>query len=561
MPDDLSHGPRLELDELLAQFVDRAQDVIGAQSRLRGLLRANRLIVEELDLPAVLRRIVEVATELVHARYGALGVIAADGGLEQFIHVGVDEETVAQIGALPEGKGLLGALIEDPRPIRLEQMSDDPRSVGFPEHHPPMRGFLGVPIRIRNEVYGNLYLSEREGGSFTAEDEELVSALAATAATAIDNARLYDEAQRRQEWLRASTDVTRQLLSTEGEEPLSLIARRLQQLADADVVTVVRPGADPGQLHVAIATGVAAQQLAGRSYPVAGTLSGLAISSGQPVVIADTRLEHEYRVHLSDVLDVGPVMAIPLVGQSGVRGAMLVGRMHGRRPFSASEMEMATTFAGHATVALELADARADLQVLTLLEERDRIARDLHDHVIQQLFAVGLSVQSVASRMGAGEHGGRLERVVSDLDDTIRRIRTSIFELASSTGSALLTIREQLGEVVASQADSLGMSPRLRFVGPVDSVVPEDLVDDLIAVLRESLTNVARHADAHQIDVVVTATTRDLAVDIVDDGKGMGDAERRSGLANLRERAEQRNGSLTITCDGGTRLHWVVPLG
>ncbi|MGI8668133.1 MAG: GAF domain-containing protein, partial [Jatrophihabitans sp.] len=222
-------GSRLELNELLAQLIGRAQDVMRTQSRLRGLLRANRTIVGDLALPVVLRRILEAACELVHARYGALGVIAPDGGLEQFIHVGMAEETVAKIGRLHDGKGLLGALIDDPRPIRLARMSDDPRSVGFPPHHPPMGSFLGVPIRVRDEVYGNLYLTGHDETEVSAEDEELVLSLAASAGVAIENARLFAESGRRQEWLQASTEITRQLLSSEGEEPLQVIARRLQQ--------------------------------------------------------------------------------------------------------------------------------------------------------------------------------------------------------------------------------------------------------------------------------------------------------------------------------------------
>lgn len=214
-------GPKLELDELLRQLIHRAQDVVATQGRLRGLLHANQSIVGNLTLPVLLRRTVQAACELAHARYGALGVIDATGGLEQFVHIGMDADAVARIGHLPEGKGLLGALIEDPKPIRLHTMSDDPRSVGFPDGHPPMTSFLGVPVRVRDEVFGNLYLTECEKGAFTAEDEELVSALAATASVAIENARLYEEARRRQEWLQASTEVTQQLLSTEGEASAS----------------------------------------------------------------------------------------------------------------------------------------------------------------------------------------------------------------------------------------------------------------------------------------------------------------------------------------------------
>jgi GAF domain-containing protein len=189
---DPTDVPHLELDQLLTQLIERAHDVKGAQNRLRGLLRANRSVIGDLALNTVLRRIVEAACELVDAPYGAVGVIRPDGtGLEAFIHVGMEPSAVEEIGHLPEGKGLLGALIDDPRPIRLRDIRDDVRSVGFPEHHPPMRGFLGVPIRVRDEVFGNLYLASLAQGDFSVEDEELVAALAATAGVAIENARLY----------------------------------------------------------------------------------------------------------------------------------------------------------------------------------------------------------------------------------------------------------------------------------------------------------------------------------------------------------------------------------
>ena len=226
---DWSEGPQLELDQLLAQLVARAQDVMAAQGRLRGLLAANQMIIGDLELPVVLRRIAQAACRLVNARYAALGVLAPAGGLEQFIHVGVDQETVDRIGHLPTGKGLLGALIDDPHPIRLQRIADDPRSVGFPGEHPPMTSFLGVPIRVRDEVFGNLYLTESATGEFTADDEEMVTALAATAGVAIENARLFEQARKRQDWLQAATRITRQLLSDEGEEPLQLVARQVLQ--------------------------------------------------------------------------------------------------------------------------------------------------------------------------------------------------------------------------------------------------------------------------------------------------------------------------------------------
>jgi hypothetical protein len=276
-------APRLELDQLLGQLVERAREVMGAQGRLRGLLRANQMIIGHAALPVVLQRIVEAARELVGARYAALGVIAPDGHLAEFVHVGMPAETVHRIGHLPQGKGLLGALIEDPRPIRRARIADDPRSSGFPAGHPPMDSFLGVPIRVRNEVFGNLYLSESTRAEFTAEDEQLVQALAASAAVAIENARLYDVAEKRQEWLRASASISQALIlgdaapvSTEAvpaapnavEDSLEVIARRGGEIARADVVTVVRPVSDDAGLRVEVAVGTGTDHLVGLDVPI-----------------------------------------------------------------------------------------------------------------------------------------------------------------------------------------------------------------------------------------------------------------------------------------------------
>ncbi|MEP6600120.1 MAG: GAF domain-containing protein [Actinomycetota bacterium] len=566
---DFGDGPRLELDQLLMQLVSRAEGVIATQGRLRGLLAANKLIIGDVALPIVLRHIVEAACQLVNARYGALGVLAPGGGLQEFIHVGIDEETAARIGPLPEGKGLLGALIGDPRPIRLRVMSDDVRSVGFPEHHPPMASFLGVPVRVRDQVFGNLYLTEQTGGEFTADDEELVTALAATAGVAIENARLFEEAGRRQGWLQASTQITRQLLSAEGEEPLKLIARQTRQVADADIVTVVLPTASGQRLMVEVASGMKADELTGYTYPVQDTLAGLSFDSGRPVLVGDVTQDPKYRVHLSEVLSIGPVMVLPLIGTQRMRGALVVGRLLGRDRFDDADLAMATAFANHAAVALELADARADQQRVVLLEDRDRIARDLHDHVIQRLFAAGLTVQSVAAGLRDDARAERLERVVTGIDDTIRQIRTSIFQLRGQLGPQTGTVRVRLLGVVAEVSALLPFAPRLRFSGPIDSLVPEAVVDDLEAVTREALTNVARHSQGTHAEVALTAGVAEIVLEVLDDGVGMGDTERRSGLANLRQRAERHNGSLVVrpatseespSTGKGTHLRWTIPL-
>ena len=558
-------APRLELDQLLRQLVDRAQDVIAAQSRLGGLLTANKLIIGDLELPVVLRRIVEAGTQLVHARYGALGVLSPSGGLEQFIHVGVDAETARRIGPLPSGKGLLGALIEDPEPIRLRTMADDVRSVGFPPNHPPMSSFLGVPVRVRDVVFGNLYLAEAEAGEFTAEDEELVLALAATAGVAIENARLYEESQRRQKWLQASAQISQQLLSTEGEEPLEVIAQRTREMADADIVTVVLPTSDPTQLMVEVAAGERAGALVGFTYPAERSLIAKVFDTGRPTLVQDATRESESFIHLHEVSPVGPLMIIPLAGTTATRGALSVGRVQGRHAFTEADLDMAQTFADHAAVALELADARRDQQRMVLLEDRDRIARDLHDHVIQRLFASGLTVQGIAAGLGDGEASDRLRAVVDGLDAIIRQIRTSIFQLRGGLGPQTGRTRAAVLETCAQVAEALGFEPHVTFSGAIDALVSDEVRDDLVGVVREALTNVARHAHASTVDLTLDASDGMLLLSVLDDGVGMGDSERRSGLANLRARAEHYGGTCTVESAPppsrqGTQLQWSIPL-
>lgn len=562
-PGDPTDVPHLELDQLLTQLIDRAGDVKGAQSRLRGLLRANRAVIGDLALSTVLRRIVDAACELVNAPYGALGVISPDGsGLEEFIHVGMDSNVVEKIGHLPQGKGLLGALIDDPRPIRLRDISDDLRSVGFPDHHPPMRGFLGVPIRVRDEVFGNLYLASLTPGEFSVEDEELVSALAATAGVAIENARLYEEANRRQEWLQASTDVTRQLLTAPSDEALRLVAHRVAELADADVVSVVLP--QGGRLHVAVAVGLEADRLEGFTYPIENTLTELVLESGQPTVVDDASDVDEgaRTLVLSQILPIGPVMVLPLAGAEGVRGVLAVGRTTARHTFSPAEVDMATTFAYHASVVLELADGRRDALRMELLEDRARIARDLHDHVIQQLFASGMTLQGAVLAAGDSPAVELIERVVDNIDDAIRQIRTSIFQLRPHTMLGA-DLRAEVLEVVAEVTPSLGHDPHVTFSGPVDSASTEDLATEVAAVVRESLTNIAKHAHAERTEVAVSVSGMTLTVTVEDDGVGLGPATRRSGLDNLRQRAEGRSGTFragTGEAGVGTRVTWQVPL-
>lgn len=525
------------------------------ERRLRKLLDANRVVVEELDLAQVLRRIAEAAVALVDASYGALGVIAADGGLEQFIHVGIGADDAAKIGHLPEGHGVLGAVIEERQVIRLEHLADDRRSVGFPNHHPRMDGFLGVPIRVRNEVFGNLYLANRvSGGSFTQEDEELITALAATAGIAIENARLYDDSRRRQRWSAAIADVTAALLSGGTDDVLGIVADRVASVIDVDLVSVVVPVSEDALL-VEVARGDGAEQLIGRGYPAEGSLVGAALESGR--VTADDGRATEFDGQPSR----GPMVAIPLAAFDRPLGALTISRSAPGARFTPADLEMAADFAVQASVAIELARGRSDRQKLELVEERNRIARDFHDHVIQRLFGSGLSLQALASATSDPLRSAIVEQVES-IDAAIAEIRTAIFAL-SSRAAAAPALRHRILDVVSDSSPGLMSSPRLTFTGPVDLMVDGELADDVVAVVREGLANIIRHAAATTVGVAIVVNDEDVTVTIDDDGRGMPDGSRRaSGTHNLAARALTRDGSFTLDtrAEGGTRLRWMAPL-
>jgi GAF domain-containing protein len=570
--------PRLELDQLLAQLVDRAQEVMTTQGRLRGLLRANQALLSDRDLRPLLQRLVASARELVGARYAALGILDGHGGLAEFLHTGMPGEAVAAIGPLPRGKGVLGALIDDPHPIRLDDVAEHVRSAGFPPGHPPMRSFLGVPVRIRDDVFGNLYFTDSKNGRFSADDEELAVALAATAAVVIDNARHYDISRRRGDWLAASAEVTREMLSPgSSTSPLETIAEHAYRLADADLVALLLPADGAREfLYVATAvgdseTGAAAEDLLGARSGIEQSLCSHVFTSGIPVRLDDAsdRLGLPPTV-LAGSLDVGPVLVAPLTGSDETRGVLTVARQRGRQPFQAEDLQMATAFANQASVALELAESRLERERITIMDERDRIAADLHDHIIQRLFAAGLALQGATARMGNHPVAPRVAGVIDELDDTIAQIRTTIFAIQRAATMSPRGLRARVLELVTESAGALRFTPALRFSGPVDTVLSDtgDLVDDLTAVLREALSNVARHAQADRADVDLMVESGDaggparLTVQVRDNGVGIGDTTRSSGTANLRHRAERRGGTLTLgpNTPSGTCLKWCVPI-
>lgn len=543
-------APRAELDSALAQLVDQAGKVLQTQGRLRALVRANRAVVSHLELPTVLRTIAEAAVDLVGARYGALGVIAEGGGLEQFIHVGMTPEDVHRIGHLPEGHGLLGALIDDPRPIRLDSIADDSRSAGFPVGHPPMTAFLGVPITVRDTVYGNLYLTDPESGEFTEDDEQLVKALAANAGFAIDNARLYAESRSRQTWAAATAELTASILGGESADALSELVDRAETLLGAGATFVLQqePGALPRIRAARDAERALAEVVAGAEQ-VRSALEGMQPTrlGGLPDAVAD----HP---------DAGPILVAPFSLLDGRTAALVAVRKAGAVGFSAFDLERATAFAHQAGLALELAAGRADRQRALLLEERARIARDLHDHVIQQLFGAGIELQSVESVVGPGAIADRIEGAVTSIDQAIAEIRTAIFALSHNQGSTG-SLRHRLLDIVHEVGGGLPVPATVSFSGPVDVVSEPQLADDLAAFVREGLTNVVRHAGARTASVAVTASAEEITAIVADDGSGMGETTRRSGLGNLAERARLRGGDFDVESgERGTRLLLRLPV-
>jgi len=555
--------PHLRLDELLAELQHRLQAVLATRDRTHALLEAVVAVGSHLELEAVLRQIVEVAVELVSARYGALGVVGDGGRLVEFVPVGLDEPEIARIHHWPEGRGLLGKLITDPHPLRLHDISADPDSSGFPEGHPPMRSFLGVPVRIRDAVYGNLYLTEKQGGDFDEEDEALVQALAAAAGVAIENARLYAEARRQQQWLRANAEVTRRLLfGDQPSEVLELVAQQALEMSGADLVVLALPTGNRGTLMIEHACGDGAAGALGLVLPAERSASGIVMASGKPLTVEDFSSDHRVAVVAREHMPLGPAVLVPLGPAGDVRGVLTAGRKQGALPLSADAVEMLITFAAQAGIGLELAEHRSDAQRLLLFEDRDRIARDLHDLVIQRLFATGMSLQGATALIGDPDVVGRVEKAVDALDETIRDIRSAIFSLQSRGEARPARLRTRILGVVEEMTDSLGFAPELRLAGPLDSRVPGGIAGQLLAALREALANVAKHAQASRVDVAVEAGP-DLVLTVRDDGVGLGEITRRSGLANITERAAESGGTMRVAAaaGGGTELEWRVPLG
>ena len=558
--------PQLRLDDLLAELQARLEAVLATRDRMHGLLEAVIAIGSGLDLEAMLRRIVEAAVDLVDARYGALGVIGEDQRLVEFIPVGLDAQQISEIHHWPEGRGLLGLLIRKPHPLRLADIAAHGDSSGFPAGHPAMRTFLGVPVRVRDQVFGNLYLTEkRGGGEFTEDDEAVLTALGAAAGVALENARLYEEATLQQRWLRASSELTIALLS--GATPAAVLGdltRQALELSGADLVTLALPDEDGRRLTLEYAEGDAAAGARGLVVPAGKSLSGQVLATGEPVTVENFAVDPRTAdVTRQPMGHLGPAVLFPLGTPGNVRGVLTVGRAQGRPPLAPGAISVVAAFAAQAAIALELADSRADAERLSVFEDRDRIARDLHDLVIQRLYATGMSLEGTMTMITKREVADRVRNAVDAMDDTIRDIRGTIFALQSRDRASAPRLRAEIVALADEMAEMLGLAPALRLGSGLDSQASGELSEQVIAVLREALSNAARHAAATRVDVTVdTDDAGVLTVLVRDNGRGMGETSRRSGLANLADRAEQLGGKLRVSPadGGGTELEWKVPV-
>ena len=554
---------QLRLRELLAEVQDRVDQIIKGRDRLDGLIEAMLMVTSGLDLDTTLHTIVRTATSLVDARYGALGVRGTGTvgeELIEFVTDGIDDDTRARIGPPPSGRGVLGVLMDDPKPIRLDDIRLHPDSVGFPANHPPMRTFLGVPVRIRDEIYGNLYLTEKAGGQpFSEDDEVLVEALAAAAGIAIANARLYAQARARQYWIEATRDIATELLG--GADParvFRLIADEALRLTEADAVVVAVPldGADgetdgPADSDELVVVETACAAAGAGSISMAGNEIGAAFAERTPRRVAALNPAEPL------MADPGPALVLPLRTTETLAGMVVAVRRRGAPEFTAEQLTMAAAFADQATVAWQLAATQRRMRELDVVSDRERIARDLHDHVIQRLFAVGLSLQGTIPRARSADVQQRLTDTVDELQGVIQDIRTTIFDLHG--GSSSTRLRQRLDEAVAAFSGQ-GLRTSVHFVGPL-SVVDAALADHAEAVVREAVSNAVRHSGAHTLTVNVRVED-ELSIEVIDDGCGIPADITASGLNNLRARADEVGGTMTVTDapEGGTILRWVAAL-
>ena len=528
------------------------------------LLEAGVSLASELSLPIVLQRIVDLAVEVTDARYGALGVIGEGGVLTEFVTTGISEKQRKAIGPLPTGRGVLGLLIQDPRPLRLRNIAEHAQSVGFPANHPPMRSFLGAPVQAMGRVFGNIYLADkRSAGEFSREDEETLLVLATQAGVAIANASLYEEIHTRERWLAALRDITDRMLSGASEpDLLDGIAEHARELAGADAATIITAGETPGQLVVAAAVGARVGQMRGQTLPAEGSISGAVMKSGEALDFKDVSLDSRAYQPIVRAGPYGPAYFSPLRDQDGVSGTLMVANLRGGARFDEGRLRLVSSFADQASIAIQYRRAQAELSRLGLMEDRERIARELHDGIIQSLFAVGMGLQGMALMAGSPEMTRRLEGAVEELDHVIRDLRNYIFGLRPG-----ILADRQLDEALRTLADETRARSSITVEVDVDAGLAASLSGrsaDIVQLTREALSNVARHARAATATVSLSRQGADAVLTIDDDGVGFdaAGASVGNGLRNMRERAASLRGSLEVSSRNGqgTRLRVKFPI-
>ncbi|MCL3860548.1 GAF domain-containing sensor histidine kinase [Actinotalea sp. K2] len=546
------------------------------------LLQAALGLASDLDLPTVLQRFVSASADLTGARYAAINVLDSRGRSTTFVHTGMDERLAAMLGRPPHAIGVLSA-IPPHGTLRLDDLMQHPSFKGFPPNHPPMGSFLGSAVRVRDRVFGYLYLSEKPGG-FSDDDDEAVITLAAAAAVAIQNAQMYADAQRRERWLHAGQEITTMLLSgAEEEDVLARIAASSREVAGADTAALVLPGVGEDSWVMEIVDGAGADDLIGTVMPHDGRARTV-LRDGNGLVVDSLSRSRSMRV---DALrQFGPAMYAPMHSDKTGVGVLMLLRRVGRPPFAPSDLATAEAYAGQAALALVLAEARHAQDVAALLDERERIARDLHDLAIQQLFATGMQLETVRRRAARGvdpaELTGIIEDALDNVDSTVRQIRSIVHALRDPDATAPLA--ERLRREASLARTGLGFAPSLLITvdkrvldsaeaqdgdaGALDDRVGEDMADDVVAVVREGLANAARHARAQSVAVRVdlsgTGPLGTITVEVEDDGAGLPpERDRRSGTDNLAARARRHGGTFTLgtaVSGCGTLLAWRAPL-
>ena len=538
----------------------------SSNDRKDQLLESVLVLASDLSLDVVLQRIIELAVKLTDARYGALGVIGSDGRLLDFITTGITPEQRQAIGPLPVGEGILGVLIRDAKPLRLQRISNDPRHVGFPPNHPPMGSFLGAPVIARGKVFGNIYLTEKQGApEFDAEDEAAVLVLATHAGVAIENARLYNETRRRGQWLEAVREISAAILAgMEGDRVLQIIVRRARELVDAATATIVTPatGAGSDPLTIRVADGAHAAQLVGLPVPTQGSVSGDVIRSGHTEVLADASTDGRTYQPMIALGNMGPMVLVPLVLRGRPFGTLTVANPVGGAAFDEEAIRLVETFADQASVALEYGRAQDELNRLSVLDERERIGRELHDGVIQSLFSVGMGLQATAVRSRDPEVESRIEAAVAEIDRAIRDLRNYIFGLRPG-----ILADRQLEQALEDLAREFGEKSGVTTVTDIDGTVAAELAQraaDLVQLTREALSNVGKHAQATTCRVTLRRDGDQAILEIDDDGRGFDPAAPHTGLGlrNLKDRGLAIGGRVTVETKAGegTTVRFVIPI-